>query len=201
MRWRGLIPILIGLSALVSGCGTDQGKGKVEQNGEVHRPVTELAAVAPNQTAHAGAASPEHSSPKESEQASRAKPPKQTFPEIQFRPVSWIGGSPVTTSEAGIWLYTKENHPADASLPWDKNDLLLLRLPPDQFAGHELRVLALQKISEDAVRIVTKVTPPRPDVPSDMKRHPAAWLSVDRGVLTGKRFVVVDEGYKELPTD
>lgn len=135
-------------------------------------------------------------------QAARAKPAKPIFPEIEFRPIIWMGGAPIRPSGSGVWVYTKAQHPPSVtSIKWDENDLVLIQLPPDTYEGYEVNVRAIQDLGEGIIRIICNLEPPQPNIPSDMERRPATWIVVPAEVLAEKRFIITDQDLQELPTD
>jgi hypothetical protein len=188
---------MLGALLVVSGCGVS---GRVSES-QVKQ-VTPSAPVAKSDQGKPSTEQPQSAGATDNAQASRAKPANQAFPEIAFQPVIWMGGGPTAPAGGGVWVYTKDQHPANiASIDWDRKDLLPVQLPTERYPGYKLEVTALQPIAADAVRIVCRLTPPITNNSVDMQRHPRTYVVIDAGAIAGKRFVIVDDSLKELATE
>jgi hypothetical protein len=188
---------ILGALLVLSGCGAT---GRTSESG-----VKQLTPSSPAQKPDEGkrsTAAADTASATDNAQASRAKPAKQAFPEIEFEPVRWIGGAPTGPAGSGVWVYTKAAHPGNiSSIDWETKDLLLVQLPTDRYAGYGVTITALQPIAPDVVRIVCRLTPPSPTNSSDKYRQPREYAMVRTAALADKRFIVADDTLQEIVTD
>ncbi len=126
------------------------------------------------------------------EDAAEAIEPNESFKEIEFQRINWIGGAPAVEQKSGIWVYTKDKHPADlGDQDWDHEDILYIQASSD-YEHQDIIIRKLQVISDDVVKIVV-------DWEKDIGRDapPRDWAKVETGVLDGKKFIVEDtEGKK-----
>lgn len=95
---------------------------------------------------------------KESADISSAQSAQKTYPEIPFTLINWMNGVPDRQPQGGVWIYTKEQHPAmfEETLDWDTNDMLLVQLKDPKFIGKSMDITALQVIKPDLIRILVK---------------------------------------------
>lgn len=194
--WRPYLWILV-VAVMVPACAGQAPAGQPESVNREPKP-TMAEAEPPSIPGAAGVNRPAV----DQDQAARAKPAKATFPEIEFRPIIWMGGTPVRQSGSGVWVYTKEQHPPSVtSIKWEENDLVLIQLPLDTYKGYEVSVRGIQDLGEDIIRIVCQLEPPWPNIASDLERLPTEWIVVPAGALVEKRFIITDQDLQELPTD
>lgn len=111
--------------------------------------------------------------------------PNQTFKEIPFQRINWIMGTPDVEPQAGIWVYTRDKHPADLDdQDWDHEDMLYVQAS-SKYKDQDIEIRKLQVISKDVVKVVVALTK---DIGRDAP--PRDWATVEVGALDGKKFIV-----------
>lgn len=136
----------------------------------------------------------EKASEESSEEAAEAIAPNESFKEIEFQRINWIGGAPPVEQQSGIWVYTKEKHPAGLSdQDWDHEDILYIQASSSEYEHWDFSITKLQVISDDVVKIVVAW---EKDIGRDAP--PRDWAKVETGVLDGKKFIVEDTKGKKV---
>jgi hypothetical protein len=121
------------------------------------------------------------------EDTAEAIEPNESYKELEFNRINWIGGAPSVEQEGGIWVYTKDKHPAGlGNQDWDHEDILYIQASSD-YEHQDIVIRKLQVISDDVVKIVV-------DWEKDIGRDapPRDWAKVETGLLQGKKFIVED---------
>jgi len=137
--------------------------------------------------ADAGKGKGDQASEESSEEAAEAIEPNKSYKELEFERINWIGGAPPVEQEGGIWVYTKDKHPAGfGNQDWDHEDVLYIQASRE-YEHQDIVIRKLQVISDDVVKIVV-------DWEKDIGREapPRDWATVETGALDGKKFVVED---------
>jgi hypothetical protein len=129
-----------------------------------------------------------------------ATAPQETYQEIKFQPINWINGAPDPQPTPGVWVYTKEKHPGNLedSFTWDEEDVLLVQIGNPEYEGYEMTPTNLQIIKPDVVRVVVKLE--KDEFQTEEKEPARVYMTVKRGSLDGKKFIVVDQNGKKLQT-
>jgi hypothetical protein len=89
---------------------------------------------------------------------SEAQPAQETYEEIPFTLINWKEGEPERQPHGGVWVYTKEKHPAmfEDTLDWNNKDMLLVQIKDESYMGKGLKIKALQKIRPKVTRILVE---------------------------------------------
>lgn len=120
---------------------------------------------------------------------------------ISFTRINWMLGAPPRKPEAGIWLYTEDDHPSSKTntFNFEKNDVLLYQVGDEKYRGHVLRAQRIVLEDNDIARIVVRVHS-KPDEEADPEELEMArqYLNVEKGALRGKRFIVETEDGEAL---
>ncbi|WP_078552293.1 hypothetical protein [Bacillus alkalicellulosilyticus] len=126
---------------------------------------------------------------------SAAVAPNQSLPEISVQNITWYFGVPDRQPNAGIWVYTEDNHPSALSnVNFDNNDVLLVQISNEEYYGSSMDIRALQVVDENVVRIVVRLDEPEPDSNEQARRY----ANVPKGELDGKSFIVETEDGEPL---
>ena len=142
----------------------------------------------------AGKGKGDKASEESSEAAAEAIEPNEAFKEIEFQRINWIGGAPAVEQQSGIWVYTKDKHPADlGDQDWDHEDILYVQASGSEYEHWDFNITKLQVISDDVVKIVVAW---EKDIGRD--EPPRDWAKVEKGVLDGKKFIVEDTRGKKV---
>lgn len=133
---------------------------------------------------------------KKKEEESDAVEAGETFEEISFQPINWIGSDPDPESHGGIWVYNKEKHPGsmDNNDWWDTEDMLLVQASSPEYDKYSLEVKKLQLMDSGVVKIVVELEDDYNDEPAH------EYVSVRRGELDGKKFIVETTDGKRVET-
>lgn len=110
---------------------------------------------------------------------------------VSFTRIWWTFGSPDRKPEAGVWLYTDEEHPSNKADTFDfeENDYLLYQVSDEDLLGHDLRAKRIVLLEDDVVKIVTDIQS-EPSDGSDNLEMPRQYLEVEKNVLRGKSFII-----------
>lgn len=129
----------------------------------------------------------EKASEESSEEAAEAIEPNESFKEIEFQRINWIGGAPAVEQTGGIWVYTKDKHPAGfGNQDWDHEDVLYIQASSD-YEHQDIVIRKMQVISDYVVKIIVAW---EKDIGRDAP--PRDWAKVEKGELDGKKFIVED---------
>ncbi len=131
---------------------------------------------------------------KAAEETAGAVEPDQSYQEIEFERINWILGAPGTESTGGIWLYTKEKHPADLDdQDWDHKDMLYIQASRNDYEHKDFFIKKIQVISDDVIKIIVGWE-------KDIGREapPRDWAQVETGLLQGKKFIVEDSAGEKV---
>lgn len=111
--------------------------------------------------------------------------------EISFQQVNWIGGAPSIHDEAGLWIYTKENHPGTIAdnFNWEEEDVLEWQISNEEFFKYRMRTKALEIVDDNVVKIVVEVGEEELTERRRERRN-QNFLIVERGALEGKSFII-----------
>ncbi|MFC4076378.1 hypothetical protein [Salinithrix halophila] len=137
---------------------------------------------------------------KEDDGVEGAQSVNESYEEIPFQAVNWIGGSPDRQARGGIWVYTKEKHPGniDDSFDWDNEDVLLVQVSDKEYEGYEMNPKGLQFLDNDVIRVVVQL---KKDDLSSKDEAPRRYIKVEKGSLDGKKFIVETEEGDRLKTN
>jgi len=116
---------------------------------------------------------------------------EETFEEIAFQNVNWFWGSPERQPKGGIWLFTADKHAGelDETFEWEKEDVLLVQVNNPTYVNHEMIIKGLQIIDEKTVKIVVSLEAKE----TDDDKVPRRDVTVEKGALSGKSFLLADE--------
>ena len=129
----------------------------------------------------------EKASEESSEEAAEAIEPNESFKELSSNASIGLAEHPPSNRKGGIWVYTKDKHPAGfGNQDWDHEDVLYIQASSD-YEHQDIVIRKMQVISDDVVKIVV-------DWEKDIGRDapPRDWAKVEKGELDGKKFIVED---------
>ncbi|PTM57532.1 hypothetical protein [Desmospora activa] len=183
VKWSFRLFMGLTVMALLSGCGLLLGADKGSDEGKQDDQAKEET---------------EEEKKKEDDEYAEAQESNETYEEIKFRPISWIGGAPDRQGKGGIWVYNESKHPGNFpdSFDWSEEDVLLIQINESQYKGKKLNVRGLQKVRDDVVRIVVNL---EEDGTGD--DAPRLYLKVDKGALDDMKFVVETEDGEKVNTN
>ena len=89
---------------------------------------------------------------------SEAQSAQETYEEISFTLINWKEGAPERQPQGGVWVYTKEKHPAmfQETIDWNSKDMLLVQIEDKKYLGKGLKIKALQIIQPGVTRILVE---------------------------------------------
>lgn len=183
VKWSFRLLMGLTVMALLSGCGlllgADKGSDEEKQSDQTEE-------------------KKEEEEKKEDDEYAEAQESNETFEEVKFQPINWIGGAPDRQGKGGIWVYNESKHPGDFpdSFNWDEEDVLLIQINDSKYMGKKLNVRGLQKVRDDVVRIVVNLNE---DATSD--NAPRRYLKVEKGTLDDMKFVVETEDGEKVNTN
>lgn len=139
---------------------------------------------------------------------------KEVVEELPMTSIEWTNGLPDPQQKGGVYLFTKQNHPIEIaySFQWNQYDVLLVQSNADQVRGHELDVLAVEKVSPgvdvveadrlkpNLIRIVVRLTPGK-DAGNPNAMPASRYVELKRGLIDMKttRFEIVNEKGEKVP--
>ncbi|SFS64787.1 hypothetical protein [Marininema halotolerans] len=130
------------------------------------------------------------------EESSSSKNTNKNF-EVQYEFNNW---DTPWKSEAGVWYFTKEDHPGNLEdyEDFEDEDVLLIQVGNKEYQGYELEPVSVQLVDAETAKVVVDL-----DKGRDSEDHspPRTFLQVDRGVLKYKKFLIESEDGKQLTTN
>jgi len=105
-------------------------------------------------------------------------------------------------AKGGIWYFTKEKHPGnlDTYGDWDNEDVLLIQLSDKKYYGYELEPVSVEIVGPETVKITLDLDQSNSSISDNQSQPARVFLSVARGVLKYKKFLIVSEDGKKLNT-
>jgi hypothetical protein len=105
-------------------------------------------------------------------------------------------------AKGGIWYFTKEKHPGnlDTHGDWDNDDILLIQLSDKKYYGYTLDPISVEIVGPETVKITLDLNHNNSTFGDDQSRPARVFISVARGVLKYKKFLIVSEEGKKLNT-
>ncbi|GAA0465491.1 MULTISPECIES: hypothetical protein [Alkalibacillus] len=133
--------------------------------------------------------------------STQAVAPSEIEDTLEFTRVWFTFGSPERQPNAGVWLYTEDDHPSDVTdvFDFDEYDILLYQIGDEEYLGYDLRAQRMVLEDDDVVRVVVGIH----DEPKDYRdpedyEMPRQYLQVNKEDLRGKSFIFETEDGEAL---